>query len=126
MRHILIVDDNLANRLLLDYWLQRKGYRTAQAEDGRVALQRLDAAAEPFDLVLMDYHMPEMNGMEATRALRAREHGANRARLPVVAVTASEGLIPHDEFYAAGMDAILAKPICFPTLEKVLLRLLPA
>ncbi len=126
MRHILIVDDNLANRRLLDYWLQRKGYRTAQAEDGRVALQQLDAAAEPFDLVLMDYHMPEMNGMEATRALRARERGANRPRLPVVAVTASEGLIPHDEFYAAGMDAVLAKPICFPTLEKVLRRLLPA
>lgn len=125
MRHILIVDDNLANRRLLDYWLQRKGYRTAQAEDGCVALQRL-SAAEPFDLVLMDYHMPEMNGMEATRALRAREHRENQRRLPVVAVTASEGLIPHAEFYAAGMDAILAKPICFPTLEKVLQRLLPA
>lgn len=123
-QHILIVDDNLANRRLLDFWLKRKGYRTSEAENGRDAVALLNTG-HSFDLVLMDYHMPEMNGMEAARALRALEAAAAQQRLPVVAVTASEGLIPHDEFYAAGMDAVLAKPVCFQTLEKVLHRLLP-
>ena len=104
--HILVIEDNDKNRKLARDVLQFRGYRVSEAataEDG-LAL----AAAEPPDLVIMDIHLPGMNGIEALKRLRAEE--ATRA-IPVVAFTAS--VMPQDRhtIMEAGFDAFLSKPI---------------
>ncbi|MCK6411788.1 MAG: response regulator [Azonexus sp.] len=124
MPSILIVDDNLANRRVLNYWLKRKGHQTLEADNGRMALDILAMPRWQFDLVLMDYHMPVMNGIEATRLLREREAALGLRRLPVIAVTACGKEIPERDFYSAGMDAILPKPISFLSLDQLLLDVL--
>ena len=78
------------------------------AENGREALDRLSEA--PFDIVLMDVQMPEMNGLDATRAIRAGEHSTGR-HLPIVAMTAHAMAGDRERCLAAGMDEYLTKPI---------------
>lgn len=104
---ILIVDDHPANRDLLRIMLQAADCETAEAADGQQALAAL--AVQPFDLVLMDVRMPVMDGMAATRAIRALD--APLRDVPVLAVTAEA--MPEDaaRCIAAGMDGHLAKPV---------------
>lgn len=104
---VLIVDDHPANRNLLRIMLQAADCETAEAGDGEQALALLKAQA--FDLVLMDVRMPVMDGLAATRALRALDAPARYT--PVLAVTAEA--MPEDaaRCLAAGMDAHLAKPV---------------
>lgn len=104
---ILIVDDHPANRDLLRIMLQAADCETAEAADGEQALAAL--AVQPFDLVLMDVRMPVMDGMAATRAIRALD--APLRDVPVLAVTAEA--MPEDaaRCIAAGMDGHLAKPV---------------
>jgi len=108
---ILIVEDNAANRKLARDLLRVHGYRTIEAETGEAGI----AAAETHapDLVLMDIHLPGMNGIAALAKLRAAP--ATRAT-PVIAFTAS--VMPQDrsEIMAAGFDAFVAKPIDLETL----------
>lgn len=105
---VLIVEDNPINRELTAEILQAAGCVAATANDGEQALARL--ANERFDLVLMDWHMPTMDGLSATRLLRAQEKAEGRPRLPVIALTAS--VLPGDReaCEAAGMDGFIAKP----------------
>lgn len=105
--HVLIVDDHPANRDLLRIMLQAADCETTEAADGRQALDAVGAGR--FDLVLMDVRMPVMDGLDATRAIRALE-GAARD-LPILAVTAEA--MPEDaaRCIAAGMDGHLAKPV---------------
>ena len=104
---ILIVDDHPANRDLLRIMLQAADCETAEAADGQQALAAL--AVQPFDLVLMDVRMPVMDGIAATRAIRALD--APLRDVPVLAVTAEA--MPEDaaRCIAAGMDGHLAKPV---------------
>ena len=103
---ILIIEDNEKNRRLARDVLQVKGYRTIEAGDAETGLAL--AATEHPDLVLMDIHLPGMNGIEALNALRANE--ATRA-IPVLAFTAS--VMPQDrhQITSAGFDGFLSKPI---------------
>jgi PAS domain S-box-containing protein len=103
---VLVVDDNVVNRLLLEQMLKRLGHSVELASDGAVAVKV--AAQRQFDLILMDINMPEMNGMEATRRIRAS--GAS-AKVPIMGVTANA--MPQDfaRFIAAGMNCTLVKPI---------------
>jgi signal transduction histidine kinase/ActR/RegA family two-component response regulator len=103
---ILAADDNETNRMILAAMLEPTGAALTFAADGREALAGFAKAS--FDVVLMDIQMPEMNGVEATRAIRASEQGV---RTPIVAVTAN--VMPHqvEEYLAAGMDGVVAKPI---------------
>jgi two-component system, sensor histidine kinase len=120
---ILIVEDNPINRELAAEMLQAAGCTVTTAVNGEQALERI--AASPFDLVLMDWHMPVMDGLTATRRLRALEETHRSTRLPVVALTAS--VLPGDReaCEAAGMDGFVAKPFSYEDLDELLERWLP-
>gem|GEM_PF-724816 len=107
--HVLLADDGLDNRRLVTVFLQRAGAQVTTAETGREALElALAARAEghPFDVILMDVQMPEMDGYEATRKLRAA--GYDR---PIVALTAHTGAGDREKCLAAGCDDFIPKPI---------------
>jgi signal transduction histidine kinase/DNA-binding response OmpR family regulator len=104
---VLVVDDVLANRLVAKAMLAPAGHEVRLASDGQEALGL--AAAEPFDVILMDVQMPGMDGLEATRRIRALP--GRSGRVPIVAVTASAMPEQVAACTAAGMDRHLAKPI---------------
>jgi CheY-like chemotaxis protein len=106
---LLLVDDSADNRRLVQLYLSRLPYVLETAADGQAGLEAF--AAGVFDLVLMDLHMPVMDGLAATRAIRAWEGEQGRPATPVVALTASA--MPEDIRQArdAGCDAHLAKPL---------------
>jgi CheY-like chemotaxis protein len=105
---ILLVEDNNINQRLASHLLTQRGHEVVLAGDGRQAVARTEH--ETFDLVLMDVQMPEMDGLEATACIRAREKGGPR-RLPIVAMTAFAMKGDRERCLEAGMDAYIAKPI---------------
>ncbi len=122
---ILLVEDNPVNQELAQHMLEHLGCTTTVARHGREALVALEGDA--FDAVLMDCQMPEMDGFEATAAIRLREAamGADR-RLPIIALTAGAVEGDRDKCLAAGMDDYLSKPFSLDQLEGALRRWLPA
>ncbi|HLH88162.1 MAG TPA: ATP-binding protein [Xanthobacteraceae bacterium] len=112
---ILVAEDNEINALLARSLLARLGHRPTLAATGTAAVDSwlaARAAGEPYDLVLMDVHMPEMDGIEAARRIRAAEAAAPDAtRTPIVALTANAFSDDRDACLAAGMDAFLTKPL---------------
>jgi CheY-like chemotaxis protein len=109
--HILVAEDNAANRKLVTALLGERGHRVQSVENGRLALAAIAASRPPgFDVVLMDLEMPEVGGLDATRTLRAGED-PGRPRLPVIALTAHAMPGDRERCLAAGMDAYLSKPI---------------
>ena len=124
MALVLIVEDNPINRELAAEIVQAAGCTVATANDGEQALMRM--TQETFDLVLMDWHMPVMDGLTATRRLRVTEEATGGARLPVIALTAS--VLPGDReaCAAAGMDGFVAKPFTYEELVRLLDRWIPA
>jgi PAS domain S-box-containing protein len=105
---ILVAEDNEFNAQLLEQLLGRRGHRAQWASNGREALRLLEEA--PFDLLLLDVHMPELDGFQVVRAVRERER-ATEGHLPVVALTARSRKEDRERCLAAGMDDFLAKPI---------------
>jgi len=105
---ILVVEDNLVNQKLAVKFLERRGHTVSVAENGRLAVQAFNR--EPYDIILMDVQMPEMNGFEATTAIREQER-AGGGHIPIVALTASAMKGDSERCLRAGMDAYLAKPI---------------
>jgi PAS domain S-box-containing protein len=105
---VLLVEDTPANQKLVHYLLSNRGHTVVVAENGRESLDRL--TAEDFDLVLMDVQMPEMDGFQATAAIRALPD-VRKARIPVVAMTAHALRGDAERCLAAGMDSYLSKPI---------------
>jgi CheY-like chemotaxis protein len=91
--------------------LERAGARVTTVEDGQQALEALRASADGFDAVLMDVQMPVLDGVAATRAIRAGEAGESHKSLPVVALTAYAMAGDRETFLQAGMDRYLAKPV---------------
>ncbi|GIW70477.1 MAG: hypothetical protein KatS3mg102_0019 [Planctomycetota bacterium] len=120
---VLVVEDNEAGRRVLEEILELFGCEVESAPDGRAALEL--HAARPFDLILMDCHLPRMDGLEATRALRRREAESRARRTPVIAVTASVMPGERERCQAAGMDGYLAKPFDLEQLRELLARYLP-
>lgn len=116
---ILIVEDHPVNRMVLDAWLTSQGHRCSMANDGEEGLAA--ASREGFDLILMDVNMPVMDGLAATRQLRAQP-GPNRST-PVVILSASARQQDHEVGLAAGADAYLNKPVDFMELAGMLGRL---
>jgi len=113
---VLLVEDNAINQRLAMRLLEKAGFTATEAWNGEEALSLLRrAAGEPFDLVLMDCQMPEVDGFEATRRIRMQAAAANPARIPIVALTANAVHGDRERCLAAGMDAYLAKP--FRTAE---------
>ena len=119
---ILVAEDDPFNRQLLQQLLVRRGHAVQMAHTGSEALRRVDT--EPYDLLLLDVHMPELDGFAVVRELRAREQGSAR-HLPVVAVTARSRQEDRARCLAAGMDDYLAKPIDATALWTALERIAP-
>ncbi len=119
-KRVLLVEDNLVNQLLCQEMLAQLGLSVVVADNGREALAAL--AGETFDLVLMDCQMPEMDGYEATRAIRAREQEQNQKHLPIIALTAHAMPSDREKCLAAGMDDYLAKPFQYEQLKELLGR----
>ena len=119
---VLVVDDHETNRTVACLMLETIGFDHAIACDGLEAVAA--AAAEPFDLILMDVRMPNMDGLAATRAIRALPDAGGR--VPIVAMTADA--MPEDvaRCLAAGMNAHMAKPVSVKAITEVLNQLLVA
>jgi signal transduction histidine kinase/DNA-binding response OmpR family regulator len=106
--HILLVEDNTFNQSMQAALLGNLGHRVSLASSGREAVETV--AAKTFDLVLMDVQMPDMDGLEATHAIRAAQP-AEAAPLPIIALTAMASPGEQQRCLQAGMDGYLAKPI---------------
>jgi PAS domain S-box-containing protein len=114
---VLLAEDNLVNQRLAVRLLEKRGHRVVVAATGLEALRALEK--ESFDLVLMDVQMPEMDGLEATAAIREKEKGTGR-RQPVVALTAHAMKGDREKCIAGGMDGYLTKPIRPQELDQLL------
>jgi signal transduction histidine kinase/DNA-binding response OmpR family regulator len=103
---ILLAEDNAVNQRLAFRLLEKRGHSVAVASNGREVLELLEK--QGFDLVLMDVQMPEMDGLEATAAIRSQENGAH---IPIIAMTAHAIAGDRERCLAAGMDGYVSKPI---------------
>jgi len=123
--HVLVVEDNPTNRKVIEAFLTKQGLTVTTVQDGVAGVSAVKDRG-PFDLVLMDIQMPEMDGLAATRAIRQWEQETYRPPLPIVALTA--GAFDEDRKHAqeAGMDDFLAKPIVQGALISILGRWLKA
>jgi CheY-like chemotaxis protein len=119
---VLVVDDFPSNLLVAEGLLTPYQIRVSTCLNGRAAVELVQARA--FDLVLMDHMMPEMDGLEATRAIRAL--GGRFTELPIAALTANAMAGVRESFLAAGFNDFLAKPIDTAILDAVLLKWIPA
>jgi two-component system, sensor histidine kinase len=108
--HILVVEDNLTNRKVVEALLMKQGIEVQCAENGQEALDALVRGARP-GLILMDCQMPVMDGFEATAQIRQWEKTHGLPRLPIVALTAGAFESDRQSCLAAGMDDFLTKPI---------------
>ncbi|MGB0713312.1 MAG: response regulator [Gammaproteobacteria bacterium] len=122
-RRVLVAEDHNINQILLKRLLTKAGIESVITENGQEALDRLDAQPDDFDAVLMDIQMPLMDGLEATRRIRAQERFA---QLPIIAVTANAYAEDRAHCLAAGMSDYLAKPIDTKALYALLQRWLPS
>jgi len=118
---VLLVEDDRLGREVGAQLLQSLGLEVETTENGLVAVSRY--AVERFDLILMDLQMPELDGIEATRQIRVRPDGKD---IPIVALTADIVAERREACFAAGMDAVLIKPLALQELALQLRRWLPA
>jgi signal transduction histidine kinase/CheY-like chemotaxis protein len=120
---VLVAEDNAVNRKLAEHLLTRRGHEAVMVNNGREGVEALQASS--FDLVLMDLQMPEMDGFEATAAIRAFEHGSG-VRTPIVALTAHAMEGDRQRCLDADMDGYVSKPIKAVELFEVIDRVMAA
>lgn len=128
-RRILVVEDNVVNQLVVGDMLNRLGCQYEIIDNGRAALTRLFAPISndlpTFELILMDCHMPEMDGFEASRMIRHHEKTSATPHVPIIALTANAMQGDRELCLNAGMDDYLSKPVKTLELQTMLLRWLP-
>jgi signal transduction histidine kinase/CheY-like chemotaxis protein len=117
---ILAAEDNATNRLILGALLAPLGAEVTLVEDGREAVDAFERSV--FDVVLMDIQMPNMGGVEATRLIRRRQSEHGLPRTPILAVTANVMTHQVQEYLAAGMDEVIAKPVAAEVLFAAIQR----
>jgi CheY-like chemotaxis protein len=114
---VLVAEDNPVNQRVATAMLKRRGHRVTVAGNGAEAVALV--ARETFDVVFMDVQMPEMDGLDATQAIRRAEAGTGR-HLPIVAMTAHAMNGDRERCLAAGMDDYLTKPVSVAGIDRVL------
>ena len=115
--HVLLAEDNLTNKMIASAMLEAAGYTSVAVVNGREVLNEL--GRNHYDLILMDCQMPEMDGFEATRAIRELEIITGR-HIPIIALTANATVEDQRLCFASGMDDYVAKPVHQAKLESVL------
>ncbi|HTT75245.1 MAG TPA: response regulator [Candidatus Binataceae bacterium] len=115
-RRILLSDDSIDNRMLIKAFFKRLPYEIDEAENGEIALRKFKDSS--YDVILMDLQMPVMDGLTATRAIRAYEASSKLAPTPIIALTASSLTEDVQQSLAAGADAHVTKPITKAALIK--------
>lgn len=120
-RAVLVAEDNVINQKLARQLLEREGFHVVVAGDGQAAVEA--AASRSFDLILMDVHMPVMDGLTATEEIRRRARSGQR--VPILALTAGGARADRESCLAAGMDDFLPKPITGQALRGALDRWVP-
>lgn len=115
---VLVAEDNEINALLTRTLLERDGHAVHIARNGQEVLDALDEAERPADIVLMDLHMPGMDGFEATRRIRALSD--ERSSIPIIALTANAMADDRQTCLTAGMDDYLSKPVAPDALARML------
>jgi signal transduction histidine kinase/DNA-binding response OmpR family regulator len=113
---ILLVEDNVVNQRVAIAMLSKMGHRITLATNGLEALEQWRGSA--FDLILMDVHLPEMTGLEATARIRSEE--AAGVHIPIVAMTASAMNEERDRCLAVGMDDFISKPVSYKAIEQTI------
>jgi PAS domain S-box-containing protein len=125
---VLVAEDNEINALLMRSLLIRLGHHPVIATHGRAALESwlaAKSAGTPYDLILMDVQMPQLDGIEVTKRIRAREAGQPGHRTPILALTANALVEDRYACFEAGMDGFLIKPLDREKLEEALSGLTP-
>ncbi|MBF0552757.1 MAG: response regulator [Deltaproteobacteria bacterium] len=120
---ILLAEDDYLNQRFATEVLQRQGHQVELAENGKEVLDKLEA--RPFDLVLMDISMPEMDGLEVTKAIRTSSSQLFDPQIPIIAQTAHALTGNRETFLAAGMNSYIAKPIDVDRLNLIIQELIP-
>jgi CheY-like chemotaxis protein len=113
---VLVAEDNTVNQMVMQRLLHKRGHEVTIAASGKAALEAF--AAQRFDLIFMDVQMPELDGLEATRAIRQREIAPDR--IPIVALTAHAMSGDRERCLAAGMDGYMTKPVNPTELDEML------
>lgn len=114
--HILLVEDNALNQMIITKLVQRIPFRITLADDGEEAIQYIQRENNAFDLILMDLHLPGMDGYETAQKIRALPQGADT---PIVALTAGKESALPEQVEQAGMVDLLNKPINIDALKEI-------
>jgi CheY-like chemotaxis protein len=120
---ILVAEDNRVNQVVVSRMLERDGHTVAIAADGQQAVEMCSSGA--FDLVLMDVHMPVLDGFQATARIRERER-AKGIRMPLIALTANAMNGDRERCLGAGMDGYLSKPVSRDELLDAIAKFVPS
>jgi two-component system, sensor histidine kinase and response regulator len=112
---VLVAEDQSVNWRLIERTLSKRGHSAVNATDGREVIEMLEH--QRYDLILMDCHMPVLDGYDTAREIRRREATEQRGRVPIIAMTANAMLGDRDKCLAAGMDDYIAKPVSTDILD---------
>lgn len=121
---VLVAEDNAVNRMVIKGLLSKLNITPELVENGLMAFDMVRKAAQPYDVILMDCEMPEMDGFESTRSIREFERTRNLPSTPVVALTAHALQEHRDAVFASGMNHYLSKPVTLDSLINVFERIL--
>ena len=123
-KNILVAEDNTVNQMVIKIMLKKLGAKCVVANDGAIAVERFENASLSFDMVLMDFEMPNMDGCNATKAIREIEKDGSRPPTPILALTA-HAMREHQELCEnAGMNGHLSKPLELDVLREKLCQYL--
>ncbi|MGB6485058.1 MAG: response regulator [Candidatus Acidiferrales bacterium] len=120
---VLVAEDNAVNLRLITRLLEKRGHSVVLAQNGQEALEAIEK--QPFDIVLMDAQMPEMDGFEATKRIREKEK-VSGIHLPIIALTAYAMQGDKERCLASGMDGYVSKPLKAEELFSVIEKLVPS